>query len=104
MHAFYGLDLHWKHQYRGLRIMLDCGSLHPDAIRSALAQGDYRAQKDDLELPSDGVLSESLLQEFARVQARSRSMWRFFKNGKKQLDRLGIRVPESLKAQLRRIF
>jgi phage-related holin len=26
------------------------------------------------------------------------------KNGKQTLDRLGIRVPESLKSQLRRIF
>jgi predicted metal-dependent phosphoesterase TrpH len=104
MRAFYGLDLHWKHQYRGLHVLLDCGSLHPEAIRSALAEGAYRAQKDDLQLPSDGVLSESLLDEFSRVQARSRSMWRFFKSGKQQLDRFGIRVPESLKAQLRRIF
>jgi hypothetical protein len=27
-----------------------------------------------------------------------------FENSKQALDRLGIRVPESLKAQLRRIF
>jgi hypothetical protein len=38
------------------------------------------------------------------VQARSHRMWRFLKNSKTTLDRLGIRVPESLKAQLRRIF
>jgi hypothetical protein len=31
-------------------------------------------------------------------------MWRLVKGGKQTLDRLGIRVPESLKAQLRRIF
>ena len=30
MHAFYGQDLHWKKQYRGLRVVLDCDSLEPD--------------------------------------------------------------------------
>jgi hypothetical protein len=50
------------------------------------------------------VLPEELLEEFARMQARSHRMWRFLKSGKQTLDRLGIRVPGSLKAQLRRIF
>ena len=55
-------------------------------------------------LPSSGVLPEPLLAEFGHAQARSQNMWRFLKNSKQTLDRLGIRVPESLKAQLRRIF
>jgi len=104
MRAFYGQDLHWKHQYRGLRVVLDCDSLQTDAIRIALAKGKYSALKDDLQLSSDGILPQALLEEFGRVQARSRRMWRFLKDGKQRLDRLGIRVPESLKAQLRRIF
>jgi hypothetical protein len=104
MHAFYGQDLHWKKQFRGLRIVLDCDSLEPSTILAALGAGEYTAQKDDLQLPSSGVLPEALLVEFDRVQARSHRMWRFLKNGKRTLDRLGIRIPESLKAQLRRIF
>ncbi|HZQ95044.1 MAG TPA: PHP domain-containing protein [Candidatus Sulfotelmatobacter sp.] len=104
MHAFYGQDLHWKHQFRGLYVMLDCDSLRVDAIRNALAAGAYSGQKDELQLPSDGMLPPELLAEFGRVQARSRSLWSFLKNGKRQLDRLGIRVPDSVKAQLRRIF
>ena len=104
MHAFYGLDLHWKHQYRGLKVVLHCDSLHPGSIRTALAGGAYAAQKDKLKLPSDGILTLALLEEFGRLHARSRSMGRFFRNRKQQLDRLGIRIPESLKAQLRRIF
>jgi hypothetical protein len=104
MHAFYGQDLHWKKQYRGLRVMLDCETLEPAAIMAALAAGEYTAQKDDLQLPSSGVLPEALLAEFGRRHAQSHRMWRFLKNGKQTLDRLGIRVPESLKAQLRRIF
>jgi PHP domain len=104
MHAFYGQDLHWKKQFRRLHVVLDSDSLEPSSILAALAAGQYTAQKDSLRLPSSGVLPEPLLAEFGRAQARSHRMWRFLKNGKQTLDRLGIRVPESLKAQLRRIF
>ena len=38
------------------------------------------------------------------MQARSNLMWRFFKSGRQLLDQWGIRVPESLKAQLRQRF
>lgn len=102
--AFYGMDLHWKKQFRGLHVVLDCDSLEPSAILAALAAGKYSGQKDDLLLPSSGVLSDALLQEFGQTQARSRRMWTFLKNGKKKLDSLGIRVPASVKSQLRRIF
>jgi len=104
MHAFYGQDLHWKKQFRGLHVALDCDSLEPATIVAALAAGKYAAQKDDLHLPASGILPKELLAEFGRVQARSHRMWRLVKGGKQTLDRLGIRVPESLKAQLRRIF
>jgi PHP domain len=104
MHAFYGVDLHWKKQFRGFFVALDCDSAEAGAILAALASGKYTAQKDDLRLPSSGIVPEPLLRQFDRVHARSYRMWRFLKNGKQTLDRLGIRVPESLKAQLRRIF
>jgi hypothetical protein len=104
MHAFYGMDLHWKKQFRGLRVALDCNSLESSAILGALVAGNYSGQKDDLLLPSSGVLPDHLLQEFGQAQARSRRMWTFLKNSKKTLDSLGIRVPASLKSQLRRIF
>ncbi len=104
MQAFYGMDLHWKKQFRGLHVVLDCDSAEPAAILSALTVGKYSGRKDDLLLPSSGVLSDALLQEFGETQARSRRMWTFLKNSKKRLDSLGIRVPDSLKSQLRRIF
>jgi hypothetical protein len=104
MQAFYGQDLHWKKQFRGLHLVLDCDSLESAAILAALATGKYSGQKDELLLPSSGVLSDALLEEFGKAQARSRNMRTFLKNGKKTLDSLGIRVPKSVKAQLRRIF
>jgi len=104
IHAFYGQDLHWKKQFRGLRIAIDCDAPDPSLIVAALAAGSYCAQKDDLQLPSSGILPDDLLAEFGQAHARSDRVWRIFKNGKQTLDRLGIRVPESLKAHLRRIF
>jgi PHP domain len=104
MHAFYGQDLHWRNQFRGLCIDVDCDNLVPSAILAALGAGNYHAEKDDLQLPSSGILPEALLAEFGEAHARSRRIWQIFKNGKRTLDRIGIRVPESLKAQLRRIF
>jgi hypothetical protein len=104
MHAFYGQDLHWKKQFRGLHVILDCDSLEPGAILSALAAGKYTGQKNDLMLPSSGELPEKLLAEFGVRQARSHSRFRLLKDCKSMLDRMGIRVPESIKAQLRRIF
>ena len=104
MHAFYGLDLHWKRQFRDFFVTLDCDAPQSGAILAALSAGKYTAQKDDLYLPSSGILPDQLLQHFDRLHARSNRIWRLLKNSKQTLDRLGIRVPESLKAQLRRIF
>jgi len=104
MRAFYGQDLHWKKQFRGLFVGLECDSAKPAPILAALADGNYQGLKDKLQLPSSGALPQELLTEFGLVHDRSYRMWRFLKNGKQTLDRLGIRVPESLKAQLRRIF
>jgi hypothetical protein len=104
IHAFYGIDLHWRKQFRSFFVSLDCDSVETGAIVAALSMGKYAAQKDGLQLPSSGILPEPMLVEFDRVHARSNHMRGWLKNGKKVLDRLGIRFPESLKAQLRRIF
>jgi len=102
MRAFYGQDLHWKKQFRGLFVTVDCPS--SSTILSAIAAGKYSGHKEGLQLPSSGEISPELLAEFGRAHERSHRMWRFFKSSKAALDRAGIRVPESLKAQLRRIF
>jgi hypothetical protein len=104
MHAFYGQDLHWKKQFRGLRVVVERDTVQPEAILAALAAGKYHAEKDAIQLPSSGILSEALLAEFDRVHTRSYNTRQFLKRGKQMLERLGIRVPESLKAQVRRIF
>jgi len=102
--AFYGQDLHWKKQYRQLFVFLATEVLHRDAILRALASGNFTAKKDDLELSPSGALSEELWSRFAEAHERSARMRNFLKAGKQKLDRMGIKVPDALKAQLRRIF
>lgn len=104
MHAFYGQDLHWQKQFRGLCVAVDCDSPDPASILAALATGKYTAQKDNLQLPSSGILPEALLAEFGHAQTRSRRLRQVLKSGKQVLDRAGIRIPASVKTQLRRLF
>jgi hypothetical protein len=104
MHAFYGQDLHWKKQFRGLFVQLDCDFAAPGEILLRLASGEFDGLKGDLVLPSSGLLSGELIQNFSRAHAKSSRMWRLFKEAKQSLDRMGIQVPESVKSNLRRIF
>ncbi len=71
MNAFYGQDLHWKKQFRGLFTQLDCDSLSRDAVLAALSAGAYSGMKDDLLLPSSGKLSTELIANFAATHTRS---------------------------------
>ena len=104
MQAFYGQDLHWKKQFHELFVNLECDSPTPDRILAALATGKYSGSKGELALPSSGILPEELLAKFAREHEKSDRIRRFLKNGKQAFDRIGLRVPASVKAQLRRIF
>ncbi len=104
MRAFYGQDLHWKKQFRGLFVQLDSGPTDAQGILTALANGAYSGVKGELVLPSSGILDKELLSRFADANAASYRMSQFLKQGKQALDRAGIRIPESVKAQLRRIF
>jgi hypothetical protein len=104
MRAFYGQDLHWQKQFRGLVTELQCDSLNRDEILNALAGGKYSAVKADLRLPSSGDLEPALATRFAAIHARSDRMRNFLKAGKKAIDKLGIAAPASIKAHLRRLF
>jgi predicted metal-dependent phosphoesterase TrpH len=104
MRAFYGQDMHWKHQYRGLFKQLDCSSLLPESVLSAMSKGDFYAVKDDLKLPSNGILSMELLAQFGKTNTRYHNKRRIIKSLKKTIDRFGIPVPTFIKSHLRRIF
>lgn len=104
MRAFYGQDLHWKRQHRGLLNDLQTASAARDDVLRAFVRGDYVAVKGELELPANGALSSELVARFGAANRRYARRRQLIKRTKKLIDRVGLRVPASLKAHLRRIF
>ena len=104
MKAFYGVDFHWKKQFRHLYTSLESDVITRDEILSALANGNYSAFKDNLTLPSSGQLSSELLAQLSARHYRSMKVRRFTKRVKKIADRFGATIPAPIKGQLRRIF
>ena len=104
MTAFYGVDFHWKRQFRHLYTSLDCDVITQDRILSALSDGNYTGFKDNLRLPSNGRLSPELLAQLSARHYRSMKVRRFTKRMKKIADRFGATIPAPIKGQLRRIF
>jgi predicted metal-dependent phosphoesterase TrpH len=102
--AFYGIDLHWKKQYRALFNVVESQELEPRKIIAAMARGDYFARAGELELPSSGQLAHSLLKSFDLIQKRYARKRRMINKTKRVIDRFGFTLPAPLKAQLRRIF
>jgi hypothetical protein len=104
MRAFYGTDLHWRHQFRGLFNILRCETLTRDSVLSAMRSGDYSGVKGDFELPSSGELSEATLARFERINGRYHHWRNLLKKAKKMSGRLGKKLPAPIKSQLRKIF
>jgi hypothetical protein len=102
--AFYGQDLHWRRQFRGLTTRVDCDAVDKDALLGAIRRGAYTGLRGRLELPSDGALPKLTMERFSRAQSRSRTMRLFVGRAKALADRSGVVIPKAMKAQLRRIF
>jgi hypothetical protein len=102
--AYYGLDLHWKRQFRGLLNRLECAALSRTEILRALSAGNYQAIKAEQELPPSGRLPEALMTQYASIHGRSTGFRRLVKRCKRLIDQTGIRIPAPVKAQLRRFF
>jgi len=104
MLAFYGLDYHWVTQFRELYTVLHIDNLDPQEIIAALRNGQFHGSKGELELPSDGKISEALLTQFDRTNTRSSGARRFIQQINGIRKRLGLRIPAPIKSQLRRFF
>ncbi|SRR6266545_1330020 len=104
MKAFYGQDLHWKKQYRGLSNLIDSASLNRTSVIRALRAGSYHGLSEQTELPSSGQLPESLLRDYERVNGRYMRKQKVFKRVKKMSGAVGKNLPAPVKAHLRKFF
>lgn len=104
MLAFYGQDLHWKKQYRGLFNQVHCNTLNRSHLLKTMKIGDFIGVREELKLPSNGHLSSHLLNHFAVKSLTYHKKRQWLKKIKKAVDKLGIPIPALLKSQLRRIF
>ena len=105
MRAFYGQDLHWKKQYRGLFTLIKATALDdPERVLEAFLRGEYWGGKDEFKLPSDGNLPQGVLQEFRRRYQWSVVFRRWAKTVKTAGDQIVLSIPGPLKARLRRLF
>lgn len=102
--AFYGQDLHWTKQYRGLRVSVEVDALSPDALLEAIRHGRYSAVRDELVIPANGVIEPSRLEEFERTNARSARVRGWLSVANRLRRKIGAEIPASLKSQLRRFF
>jgi predicted metal-dependent phosphoesterase TrpH len=104
LRAFYGQDLHWRKQYRGLYVLVRDQNPTRESILAALAGGHFAGSKGGLRLPSSGKLSRGLLAHFGLVHQCSDVMRGLLRGAKKLLDCYGAAVPSPMKAQLRRLL
>jgi hypothetical protein len=103
MKAFYGQDLHWKKQYRGLYNLLDCEPVR-NSILAAFRDGRFNGQNEETSLPSSGALSEALLSNYQVVNDRYMRKQQVFKRVKKMSGSLGKSLPAPVKSRIRKIF
>lgn len=104
MCAFYGQDLHWRHQCRDLLTIVRAVVSNREAILAALARGDFCGSKDEFELPSTGKLPEAMLEKFATLHKRASLLRGWMKHCKDMAERWGLSIPARLKSQLRRLL
>ena len=104
MKAYYGQDLHWKNQYRGLSNSLACEKLSQTTLMAALRSGNYSGVCEQIELPSDGVISDLLLMDFEKTSNRYMRKQSLFKQVKKMSGDLGKNLPAPVKSRIRKFF
>ena len=104
MKAFYGTDLHWKNQYRGLFNELNCSATATDALK-AFRTGNYHANHENqLTLPSSGVLENELAVKFEQLNSKYQQKQKLYKRLKKVGGSVGRNLPKPVKSRLRKLF
>ena len=95
MRAFYGIDLHYRTQPRGLLTTITAPSRSRDDVLAALARGDFAGEHGALVLPSSGRLPADVLARFQRIDSRTGAVRRLAR-------RAARRIPAAVKRPLRR--
>jgi hypothetical protein len=104
LRAFYGVDLHWRTQFRNLSVVLDEEALKPSAILSSLRDGHFVALNGRLSLSANGSAGNGQLGYFRCVQLLYSLLRRSADGAGRFTAKIGIRVPVALKNQVRRLF
>jgi hypothetical protein len=106
LRAFFGIDLHWRNQFRGLHTLIDNRDPHCDrnSVLAALRQGRFTGAAGDIRMTSDGAATDTQLERFEALNRRGRRLRTAFGRAKQFTDAIGLRPPAALKAQLRRLF
>jgi predicted metal-dependent phosphoesterase TrpH len=103
MKAFYGQDLHWRNQNRGLTNLIDC-ELTRTSVLESFRSGTYRGRNRDTDLPASGELSVSLLAAYQRVSDQYMRKQKLFKRVKKVSGAVGKSLPAPVKSRIRKLF
>lgn len=106
LRAFFGIDLHWRKQYRALHTLLSdkVRDLDRESVLAALRAGDFVGVAGDVRLGSDGRVPADQLERFRARNRRGLRLRAALKRAKRLTDAVGLRPPAALKAQLRRLF
>lgn len=104
MQAYYGQDLHWRHQYRGLLTRVRCDRLDRGHVMGGLASGDYVGKHAGLTLSPSGRLPQGLRTRFDTVNHCSHAFRKTVRRVKGLMARCGATLPAPIKARLRSIF
>lgn len=98
--GFFGQDLHWKKQFRGLHCRVNAAENSPAAILEALRRGDFVGLHGEVELAPNGVMAPQVRRRFKRALLVSRLL----RGVTSRAGQVGKLVPAPLKSQLRRVF
>lgn len=101
MRAFYGQDLHWRKQFRGMITHVTMRERTRESFLSALVQGNFYAQKGSDRFPSNGEVDAATLARLDESNVRSRTVWMVLK---RLAGGMGRYLPAPIKSQLRRFF
>lgn len=100
--AFYGVDWHWRRQYRRLSTQIQVTEANASAVLGALKAGRFSGLHGAVTLPAFGPPPAAWRRRAERLHRWESGFRRVIDHGRRWLRQSGFPIPASLKAQLRR--